>query len=71
MAKKKGLAWSPIRDLMKSVGAQIVARDAVDLLKKTLEERAKDVTTTALKITRHGKRTKISRDDVEMAIGLV
>ncbi|MHA1371125.1 MAG: histone [Promethearchaeota archaeon] len=68
MAKRKALAWSPVRDLMKSVGAQIVARDAVDFLIKYLEEAAKDVTAKALRLTRHSKRTKLTKDDIELAL---
>ncbi len=68
MAKKKGLAWSPVRDLMKSVGAQIVARDAVDLLISFLEDKAKDVTTKALKLTRHSKRTKLTAGDINLVL---
>jgi len=68
MSKKKALAWSPVRDLMKSVGAQIVARDAVDLLISTLEEKAKAITSDALKLTRHSKRTKLTRDDIDLVL---
>jgi histone H3/H4 len=68
MAKKKALAWSPVRDLMKSVGAQIVARDAVDLLISFLEETAKGVTANALKLTRHSKRTKLTRSDIDLVL---
>ncbi len=68
MAKKKGLAWSPVRDLMKSVGAQIVARDAVDLLISFLEDSAKDVTAKALKLTRHSKRTKLTAGDINLVL---
>jgi len=53
---------------MKSVGAQIVARDAVDLLISFLEDKAKDVTSTALKLTRHSKRTKLTRDDIDLVL---
>ncbi len=70
MAKKKALAWSPVRDLMKSVGAQIVARDAVDLLISFLEDSAKDVTSQALKLTRHSKRTKLTREDIDLVLKL-
>jgi histone H3/H4 len=70
MAKKKALAWSPVRDLMKSVGAQIVARDAVDLLISFLEDSAKDVTSSALKLTRHSKRTKLTREDIDLVLKL-
>ncbi|MBD3185869.1 hypothetical protein GF325_03485 [Candidatus Bathyarchaeota archaeon] len=68
MAKKKSLAWSPVRELMKSVGAQIVARDAVDLMIKVLVDEIKDVTTKALRLTRHSKRTKLTKDDIELAL---
>jgi histone H3/H4 len=68
MAKRKALAWSPVRDLMKSVGAQIVARDAVDLLISYLEDKAKEVTSNALKLTRHSKRTKLTKDDIDLVL---
>lgn len=68
MAKRKALAWSPVRDLMKSVGAQIVARDAVDMLIGFLEEKAKDITTSALKLTRHSKRTKLTKEDIDLVL---
>ena len=68
MAKKKTLAWSPVRALMKSVGAQIVARDAVDLVVKWASEKIQEITTKAMKLTAHSKRTKISKDDIELAL---
>ncbi|MBN2150968.1 MAG: hypothetical protein JW839_05970 [Candidatus Lokiarchaeota archaeon] len=33
-----------------------------------LEEKAKDVTSTALKLTRHSKRTKLTRDDIDLVL---
>jgi histone H3/H4 len=68
MTKKRSLAWSPIRDLMKSVGAQIVARDAVDLMIAVLEEKAKAITADALKLTRHSKRIKLTRADIDLVL---
>ena len=62
------LAWAPIRDVMKSVGAQIVARDAVDLMADYVENKIKSLTADALKLTRHGKRTKLTRDDLDLVI---
>ena len=53
---------------MKSVGAQIVARDAVDLLIKYLVEKAEAITSAALKLTRHSKRTKLTKDDIELVL---
>jgi len=68
MAKRKNLAWSPVRNLMKSVGAQIVAHDAVDLLVSYLEDRAKEITSNAMKLTRHSKRTKLTKDDIDLVL---
>ena len=66
--KKSSFAWSPVRELMKQVGAEIVARDAVDALIFYLEKRSKAITDLALKLAHHAKRKKISADDVELAI---
>ncbi|HME55140.1 MAG TPA: histone-like protein [Candidatus Lokiarchaeia archaeon] len=71
MSKKKALAWSPVRNIMKSVGAQIVARDAVDLMIAFLEEKAKAITTDALKLTHHSKRTKLTRDDIDLVLKMM
>jgi histone H3/H4 len=68
MAKRKTLAWSPVRNLMKSVGAQIVAHDAVDLLISYLDDKAKEITTNALKLTRHSKRTKLTKEDIDLVL---
>jgi histone H3/H4 len=70
MAKRKALAWSPVRALMKSVGAQVVSRDAVDALISFLEDKAKELTTDALKLTRHSKRTKLTKEDIDLVLKL-
>ena len=69
MAKKRRIfAWSPLRSLMKSAGAEIVSRDAVELLLNYLEDRSKKLTTSALVFAKHSKRKKISKADMELAI---
>ncbi|MHA1728585.1 MAG: histone [Promethearchaeota archaeon] len=69
MAKKKrSFAWSPLRKLMKNCGANIVARDAVDLLIMELEEVSIKITEKALAFTQHAKRKKITKDDIDLAI---
>jgi len=69
MAKKKRIfAWSPLRNLMKTAGAQIVSREAVELLLNFLEKRAKELTVTALVFAKHSKRKKISAGDLGLAI---
>ncbi len=69
MAKKKhSFAWSPIRRLMKKEGADIVARNAVDLLISHLEKTAEKITTQAAIFTRHSGRKKITKYDMLLAI---
>ena len=64
----KYFSWSPIRRLMRQSGAAIVARDAVDELINWLGYAAEKITKTALTLTKHAKRKKITRDDILLAI---
>jgi histone H3/H4 len=69
MAKRKrSFAWSPLRKLMKTAGAEIVSRDAVEALLNYLEDRSKKLTDMALKFAKHSKRKKITKGDVGLAI---
>ncbi|MHA1732550.1 MAG: histone [Promethearchaeota archaeon] len=70
MARGKVFAWSPIRELMKSNGAEMVARDAVDELISYLEIVAKEYTNKALEFSRHAGRKKITPEDMQLAIKL-
>lgn len=62
------ISWSPIRRLMKHNGAEIVARDAVDELVAFLESSAEKITKTALTLTKHANRKKITAGDIKMAV---
>ena len=68
MAKKRYFAWSPLRALMTSAGAKIVAKDAVDYLITVLEEETKAITEKAIIFAKHAKRKKITGADIELAI---
>ena len=68
MAKRRYFAWSPLRAIMASVGAKIVARDAVDYLIDWLEEKSISMTTRALTFARHAKRKKITKADISLVI---
>ena len=69
MAKKRRIfAWSPLRALMKKAGAQIVSRDAVEMLLNYLEARSRKLTEVALIFAKHSKRKKISKGDMALAI---
>ena len=69
MAKKRRIfAWSPLRALMKKAGAEMVSRDAVELLLNYLEARSRKLTEVALVFAKHSKRKKISKGDMGLAI---
>jgi histone H3/H4 len=53
---------------MTAAGAEIVSRDAVELLLNHIEDRAKKLTTAALVFAKHSKRKKISKDDMGLAV---
>ena len=67
----KIFAWSPIRELMKNSGAEMVAKDAVDELISYLEKKAKEITNLALEFSRHAQRKKLTEADMNMAFGLM
>ena len=62
------ISWSPIRRLMKHNGAVIVARDAVDELVDWMGQSAEKITKSALTLTKHAKRKKVTTDDILLAI---
>jgi histone H3/H4 len=53
---------------MKHNGAIIVARDAVDELVDWMGKSAEKITKTALNLTKHAKRKKVTKDDILLAI---
>jgi histone H3/H4 len=72
MARKRALfAWSPLRNLMKSAGAEIVSRDCVEVLLNYLEGRAREITGMALVFAKHSKRKKISKEDMALACSTI
>jgi histone H3/H4 len=68
MPKKSEMAKAPVRAIMKSVGAKMVANDAIDLMTEAAIQYVRDVSTDALKLVRHGKRTKVTGDDIKFAL---
>jgi DNA-binding protein len=66
----KTFAWSPIRELMKKSGAEMVSKDAVDELIEYLERYAKELTNKALEMSRHANRKKLTKLDMELALEL-
>ncbi|MHA1268222.1 MAG: histone-like protein [Candidatus Helarchaeota archaeon] len=68
MAKRRYFSWSPLRSLMATIGAKIVARDAVDFLIEYLSEYSIDLTKRALVLAKHAGRKKITKGDIQLAI---
>lgn len=70
MAKRKNgyLGFKPIRDIMESIGANVVARDAVNFLRQKLEEKVKNITVKAKAFAEHRKQQKITKEDIELVI---
>ena len=62
------LSKSPIRRLMKHNGAEIVSSSAVNELGEWLQESAEKLTKQALKLTKHAKRKKVTKEDLQLAI---
>ncbi len=67
MSKKAQFARSPVREMMRKSGAQVVAQDAVELLIDHIEQAAKQLTKQALMYAAHAKRKKVTRDDILLA----
>ena len=68
MAKKRYVAWSPVRALMASNGAKIVARDAVDFLVGYFTDICVEITQRAMVLAKHAKRKKVTKGDILLAI---
>lgn len=69
-AKKKGavyIAKAPIRRLMKSQGAKLVAAEALNKLIGYLENAAADITKESIKLTKADKRKRITALDIRNA----
>ncbi len=57
-----------VRDIMKGAGCQIVARDVLAALVDHVEHRLREISKAALKLTTHARRTKITREDLDLAL---
>lgn len=64
---EKFISKAPIRRLMKSQGASLVAEDAVVGLVDYLGKFGMEVTKAAIDVAKKDKRKKVTADDVEAA----
>lgn len=65
--KDIGLALAPVRGLMKEVGADLVAEDAVIVMANYAKDLITEIGRKALQLARHAKREKIMIADVKAA----
>ena len=68
---KKVFTWSPIRELMKDNGAEMVARKAVEDLIRYLEETTSQITSKALELAKHSGRKKVTANDMKIAMDMI
>jgi len=68
---KKAFAWSPLRELMKNNGAEIVARNTVEELISYLEEVVAQISSKALELAKHSGRKKITDNDMKIAMDMI
>lgn len=66
--RKTELAKAPIRDIIRSVGSKMISAEAVNELTAAAIQFIRDVSSDALKLVRHGKRTKMTGEDVKFAL---
>ncbi len=64
MARDSYIAKAPVRRLMKTEGADLVAEDALGFLIEKITAEAKRVTKDALKVVKDDKRKKVTAEDI-------
>jgi len=69
MARKKtALSLSAMDNIFKRVGAKRVADTGKKALRKVLEDYAEKICTKAIRLAKHGGRTTVKDEDVELAL---
>ncbi len=64
---KNSISLSAMEKLMKKAGADRVSEEAKDELRKTLEEKAEEITKAAIRFSRHAGRKTIKAEDIKLA----
>jgi len=62
--KKNYVPFSPTRNFMKKLGAEIVSRDAVNYINQFIETKAREIASESLAIVKHSGRKKVKKEDI-------
>jgi histone H3/H4 len=62
------LPIAPIGRIIKNAGAPRVSDEAKEALGKVLEQYGEDISTQAILLTKHAKRTTVKAVDIELAV---
>lgn len=66
--KKKSLPFATVRAIMKGAGGLKVSEEAVNAMIEACRVYIIETTRSALELTKNSKRTKVSVDDIDLAL---
>lgn len=58
-----------IREMLKKHGAARVSKDAAKTFRNELQAIGEEIAIAAVKLSKHGKRKTVSKEDIELALG--
>ena len=57
-----------ITRMIRNAGAERVSEDAGVALREVLEDKAEEIATKAINLSKHAKRSTVKREDIETAV---
>ena len=64
---KMSLPNAPVERILRNAGAERVSKDAVEELRKALEDLGEEISRDAIKMAEHAERNTVKKEDIEMA----
>lgn len=58
---------APVERILRNAGAERVSKDAVEELRKALEDLGEEISRDAIKMAEHAERNTVKKEDIEMA----